>query len=79
MAYPQLADGGDGLHILKEIAKVVNKQWRTAVEKGWLFSFGVGREDDNFYHKNTQYLELYLAEACTTHGCYTKCLQSFDQ
>jgi hypothetical protein len=79
MAYPQLLDGEDGLRVLKVTAKVLNKRSRTAAEKGWLFSFGVGREVDNFYHKNTQYLELYLAEACTTHGSYTKCVQSFDQ
>jgi hypothetical protein len=78
MAYPQLADVGDGLHVLKVIAKVLNKQLRTAAEKGWLFRFGVGWEDGRFYHKNTQYLELYMAEACTTHGSYTKCLQSSD-
>jgi hypothetical protein len=78
MAYRQFVDGEDGLHVLKVTAKVLNKRSRTAAEKGWLFIFGVGREDDNFNHKNTQYLELYLVEACT-HGSYTKCVQSFDQ
>jgi len=71
MAYPEVADGADGLRILKVTAKELNKQSSTDAEKGCLFSFGVWRVDDNFYHKNTQHLELDLTDACTTHGSFT--------
>jgi len=71
MAYPQVVDGGDGLRILKVTAKVLNKQSSTTAEKECLFSFVVGREDDNFTTKSTQHLALDLTDACTTHGSYT--------
>jgi hypothetical protein len=35
----------DGVQIQKLVAKVLNKESRAAAEKGWLCSFGVGRED----------------------------------
>jgi hypothetical protein len=70
VAYPQVADGGDVLRNLKVIAKILNKQSSTSAEKECSFSFGVGWEDDNFYHKNT-HLELDLTDACITHGSYT--------
>jgi hypothetical protein len=71
VAYPQVVDGGDDLRILKVIAEVLIKQSSTSTEKECLFSFGVGREDDNVYHKNTQHLELDVTDACTVHGSYT--------
>jgi hypothetical protein len=42
MARPQVADGGEGLHIWRVAANILNKQSRTA-DKGWPSSLGVGR------------------------------------
>jgi hypothetical protein len=39
---PQVAGGGDCLHIRRVAAIILNKQSRTA-EKGWSSSLGVGR------------------------------------
>jgi hypothetical protein len=46
MARPQVADGGDGLQVLRVAANILNKQSRTA-EEMWSFSFGVGRGAKN--------------------------------
>jgi hypothetical protein len=40
MARPQVADGGDGLHISKVAANILNKQLRTA-DKMWSSSLGL--------------------------------------
>jgi hypothetical protein len=42
MAHPQVADGGDNLQIWRVVAKILNKQSRTA-DKGWSSIFGVER------------------------------------
>jgi hypothetical protein len=41
MSGPQVADGGDGLQILRVAANMLNKQARR--EKEWSSSLGVGR------------------------------------
>jgi hypothetical protein len=46
MARPQVADGGDGLQILRVAANILNKQSRTA-DKGLSSSLGVGRGANN--------------------------------
>jgi hypothetical protein len=46
MARPQVAEGGDGLHILRVASNISNKQSR-AVDKGWSSSLGVGRGAKN--------------------------------
>jgi hypothetical protein len=47
MACPQVADGGDGLQILRVAANILNKQSGTA-DKGWFSSLGVGCGVNNF-------------------------------
>jgi hypothetical protein len=42
MARPHVADGGDGLQILRVAANILNKQSRTA-DKVWSSSYGVRR------------------------------------
>jgi hypothetical protein len=44
MARPQVADGGDGFHIWRIVANILNKQSQT----GWSTSFGAGLEANNF-------------------------------
>jgi hypothetical protein len=46
MAYPQVADEGDGLQIWRVAANILNKQSRI-VEKGWSSSLGVGSGTNN--------------------------------
>jgi hypothetical protein len=46
MARPQVADGGDGLQMWRTATNILNKQSWTA-NKGWVSSFGVGREANN--------------------------------
>jgi hypothetical protein len=46
MARPKVADGGDGLQILRVAANILNKQSRTA-DKGWSFRLGVGHVANN--------------------------------
>jgi hypothetical protein len=46
MARPQIADGGDGLHIWRVAENIFNKQSRTA-ENGWFSSLGFGRGAKN--------------------------------
>ena len=42
MAHPQLAGAGDGLHLCRVAANILNKQSRTE-NKGWSFSLEVDR------------------------------------
>jgi hypothetical protein len=42
MARPQVADGGEGIHLRRVAANISNKQSRTA-GKGWSSSLGVER------------------------------------
>jgi hypothetical protein len=42
MAYPQVADGGDGLQIWRIAANIFNKQLQTA-DRRWSSSWGFGR------------------------------------
>jgi hypothetical protein len=47
MAHPKVADGRDGLQILRVAATILNKQSRTA-DKRWSYRLGVGRGANNF-------------------------------
>jgi hypothetical protein len=42
MALPHVEDGGDGLHLWRIAANILNKQWWTT-DLGWSSSLGVGR------------------------------------
>jgi hypothetical protein len=46
MACPQVVDGGDGLHVWRVAANILNKQSRTA-DKGWSSILGVVRGANN--------------------------------
>jgi hypothetical protein len=41
MSCPQVADGADGLQILRVAANILNRQLQT-VDRGWFSSLGVG-------------------------------------
>jgi len=46
MAYPQLAGAGDGLHLCRVAANILNKQSR-AENKGWSSNLDVGRRPNS--------------------------------
>jgi hypothetical protein len=46
MAHSQVADGGEGLQLLRVAANILNKQSRAA-DKGWSSRSGVGRGATN--------------------------------
>jgi hypothetical protein len=46
MARPRVEDGGDGLHMWRVAANILNKQSWTA-DKGWSSSLWVGRGANN--------------------------------
>jgi hypothetical protein len=50
MARPQVADAGDGLHIFRVAANIVNKQSRTA-DRGWFSILGVGPKTPHLRNK----------------------------
>jgi hypothetical protein len=54
MTRPQVADGGEGLQILRIAANILNKQSRE-VDKDWSSSMGVGRVANN-PHRNSNVL-----------------------
>jgi hypothetical protein len=60
MARPQVPDGGDGLHIWRVAANILNKQSWTA-DMGWPFNLGVGLGANNPHRKTSNLLRIVIA------------------
>jgi hypothetical protein len=54
-ARPHIADGGDGIEIRRVAASILNKQSRAA-DKGWSYSFEVGRAPKTPHRKKRSLL-----------------------
>jgi hypothetical protein len=57
VARPQVADRGDGLHVRRVAANILNKQLLTA-DSGWSSNMEVGREANNPPTVETYYADL---------------------